>query len=174
MKKYSIAIVLGIVILSFLINYFISSNYTNKIAYVQLATVYDEFPMKKELESNLMKVQNARKIILDSLQIQLNSLSLSVKSEKDIDAIRLFQVKKQEYLIKQQNFEEDNELMTQNYTSQIWKQINQYVKDYGTQNEYTFILGADGSGNLMYSDDKKDITKEVSLYINERYAGEKK
>ncbi|MCW3071742.1 MAG: hypothetical protein JWO44_1632 [Bacteroidetes bacterium] len=144
------------------------------IAYVELETVYNNFKMKKELEAKLTNVQQMRKNILDSLKIQLKALSYSIKSEKDEEAIHSYQVKKQEYLAKQQSFEEDNQATTQAYSAQIWKQINQYTKDYGKSNGYTMILGSDGDGNLMYADEQKNITSEISDYIDKRYAGEKK
>lgn len=174
MKKYLNLILSAIVIIALVCFWLVIKNHESKFAYVEIETVYNEFPMKKELEGKLTNVQQARKNILDSLKIQLNALSASVKSEKDIEGIRVFQTKKQEYLLKQKNFEDDNQTTTQNYSSQIWKQINQYVKDYGKEKNYTFILGTDGSGALMYGDEKVNITKELSDYVNLRYQGEKK
>lgn len=174
MKKSLILLIAGIVLIGFVASYFAMINNVPKLAYVELETLYNDFPMKKELEAKLTNVQQARKNILDSLKIQLNAMSISIKSEKEVDAIRNFQIKKQEYLAKQENFEHDNQATTQAYSAQIWKQINQYVKDYGKQNSYTLLVGTDGSGTLLYADEKKNITTEVSTYINERYSGEKK
>ncbi len=174
-NKFNIIVLASVLIISIsACLYFILNSKVPKLAYVELETMYNAFPMKKELEAKLTNVKQARKNILDSLKIQLNALSLSVKSEKDAEGIRNFQIKKQEFLTKQQNFEQDNQQASQSYSSQIWKQINQYVKDYGKQNGYTLIAGADGSGNLLYADETKNITLEVSKYINERYSGEKK
>jgi len=91
-----------------------------------------------------------------------------------LEGLRKFEIKKQEYLMKQKSFEEDNQLLTQNYDGQIWKQINQYVKDYGKGKEYELIIGSAGNGSVMYSLDKLNITKEVLEYINSSYRGEKK
>lgn len=172
MKKYILPIA-GIVVL-ITTSCFITVNKTPKVAYVELEKLYNDFSMKKELEAKLNNVKQTRQSILDSLKIQLNALSRSIKSEKEKEAIRDFEIRKQEFLIKQQNFEQDNEATTQAYSSQIWKQINQYVKDYGKQNNYTLLMGADGSGNVMYADEANNITTEVSEYINAKYSGEKK
>jgi outer membrane protein len=173
MKKYSIFLLIGLIISSACCAYLFLRP-TNNIAFVDLATVYDSYPLKKELEAKLTNVQQARKNILDSLKIELNALSLAVKSEKDYEAIRKFQIKKNEYSLKQQTFEEDNLATTESYSSQIWKQINQYVKDYGKASGYTFILGTDGSGTVMYAEETKDVTTDVSAYINKRFNGEGK
>jgi len=174
MKKNLSYILLVLVVIATSVFYILSQSRRDKVACINLAGIYDEFPMKKELEARLMNVQQARKNILDSLKIELNALSLSIKSQKDFVAIDEFQAKNKLYAMKQQAFEEDNAAVTDNYSSQIWKQLNQYIKDFGKENEYTFILGADGSGTMMYATEQKDITKEVSEYVNKRYHGEKK
>jgi outer membrane protein len=174
MKKYLNIILTVAVLAGMSIFYVLIDRKIPQLVYVNMETIYDSFPMKKELEARLTNIQQARKNILDSLKIELNAISLSVKSEKDVEAIQKFQIKKQQYLVKQKNFEEDNQSATQSYSDQIWKQINQYVKDYGKSHTYTFILGTEGSGTIMYSDETKDITKDLSDYINERYHGEKK
>jgi outer membrane protein len=55
---------------------------------------------------------------------------------------------------------------------ELWKQINEYVQQFGKENHYKVILGANGTGSLMYSDKALDITPELTSYINSRYAGE--
>lgn len=39
---------------------------------------------------------------------------------------------------------------------------------------YRYIFGAEGSGVLMYADERNNITKEVIEYINARYKGNAK
>ena len=150
-----------------------------KVAYVDLSKVYSEFEMKKELEAKLQNVENSRKTILDSIELKLNGLSNIIKrmdvKDKDRDAkIQDFELSRQDYLLKQKNFSENNDAAATKYDQEIWKQINQYVKEYGKEHEYAYILGADGTGAVMYADEAKDLTKEVSTYVNERYKGEKK
>ncbi|OFY82858.1 MAG: hypothetical protein A3F72_01870 [Bacteroidetes bacterium RIFCSPLOWO2_12_FULL_35_15] len=175
MKKNNYILLFLLVIIISLLGYIaLSHNKKSTVAYVEMETLYNDFVMKKELESKLTNVQQMRKHILDSIKIEANSLSLAVKSEKDLEGLRKFEIKKQEYLMKQKSFEEDNQLLTQNYDGQIWKQINQYVKDYGKGKEYELIIGSAGNGSVMYSLDKLNITKEVLEYINSSYRGEKK
>ncbi|MCG8319721.1 MAG: hypothetical protein MI921_09480 [Cytophagales bacterium] len=64
------------------------------------------------------------------------------------------------------------ENMSNQYTMEIWKQINQYISDYGHANDLNFIYGATGSGNLMFARDAYDITEEVIEYCNKRYEGD--
>ena len=148
------------------------------VAYVNLTKAYNDFEMKKELEKKLTTVQDFRKKTLDSLELSLNIMSRTLQNfeqsgnKKGIEErMPEFEVRRQEYFSKQKSFEEDNQAMTNQYTEQIWKQINQYVKDYGKDKGYTYILGADGTGAVMNAEEKHEITDDVISYINERYKG---
>src|SRR5258705_7026861 len=140
-----------------------------KIVYIKISDVYNEFTYKKELESNLTNVQQNRKTILDSLELQLKVLSNSIgeKTKGKEKQIEQFEKQRQEYLLHKNRFEEDNQAMTEQYSGQIVKQMNQYVSDYGKVKGYTYILGAEGNGAVMYASDINDISKEVIQYINE-------
>lgn len=151
---------------------FMSSN-KEKVGWIELGKVYNDFEMKKELESNLTKTQKARQALMDSLEIELKMLSRQIQDEKgkDKNKVNLFEVKKEDYFTKKRKFEEDNDAQTKQYNEQILRQLNQYVKDYGKKYGYTFIYGAEGSGALMYADEGKEITSEMKKYINEKYKG---
>jgi len=51
---------------------------------------------------------------------------------------------------------------------------NTIFKEYGKQKGYTFILGANDGGSVLYGADNKDITKEVTEYLNNQYKSGKK
>ena len=74
-------------------------------------------------------------------------------------------------MITKQKFDEDNQRTYDDYEKQIWKQVNQYMKDFGVENNYTYILGAEGSWQLMYAKENNNITKEVVEFINKKYKG---
>lgn len=145
-----------------------------KIGYVKIQQIFLDFEYKKELEKNLRGVQEKRKTMLDSLELELKVLSRQIESEQNKDKLAEFEARRENYLNKKQEFDDSNERVVKQYDEQIIRQMNQYVKDYGEKNGYTFIYGAGGSGNLMYADSTYDITKKVTEYINERYKGQKK
>jgi outer membrane protein len=177
-KKILIASAIG---LNFIILGLVLWQVSNKprFAYVDLPGVYDNFQMKKQLESKLDNVGSQRKSILDSLEIKLKTLASTIDhgmsaSQKHKDSLySAYENLRQEYALKSQNFTEDNERTKQQYNEQIWKQLNQYIKDYGHDNGYAFIFGADGSGSLMYGNDPQNITDAIKEYVNKRFAGEK-
>lgn len=143
-----------------------------KIAYVNALELYDGFEMKKELEQSFIKVQSGRKAQLDSLELELRMLNAQLESSGSKSGlIQVFEIRRDSYLQKKQQFEEDNGLMQEQYNSNIRKQLNQYVADYGKEHKYDYLLGADGSGALMYAKETADVTKEVLNYINDKYKG---
>ena len=173
-NTYKTISVVGLFILFALALYILYTKENKKIAFVKNTDLYNEFGLKKELENKLTKVKNQRKAILDSLYIPLQLLSTQLESSKNKDQklIMNFQLQKKNYLLKQQEFDEDNKRLADDYSQQIWKQINQYVADYGKENGYFLILGATGDGSLMYAKEEVDLTKELKEYINAKYSGE--
>ncbi|OFY82809.1 MAG: hypothetical protein A3F72_01620 [Bacteroidetes bacterium RIFCSPLOWO2_12_FULL_35_15] len=163
-------IVIGIIATTF---FYFFKQPSEKTGYIEINKIFADFKLKKELEVQLTKVKESRKVIMDSLEFGLKVLSKQIQADgqKDKDKIALFEVKREEYLQKKKQFEDDNDAVAKQYDSQIISQMNQYVKDYGNKNGYTYIFGADGSGFLMFSSETKNITEEVKNYINDRYKG---
>ena len=66
--------------------------------------------------------------------------------------------------VQQQAKERENEI-----TEGVLNQINSFIEDYAKSKGYDMILGADGSGSVIYGDAKYDITKEVLDALNNDY-----
>lgn len=144
-----------------------SSN--KKQAYVELAKLFDEFEYTKELKKEINQVNEKRKYLLDSIA---QNLELEYKRfNADNKVNDEFKNKVDEYNDLKYRFKSSEEEMSKSYDERIYKQINQYVKEYGEQNHYEFIFGANGSGNVMYADSSLNITKQLIVYINNKYKG---
>jgi outer membrane protein len=144
---------------------------TPKIGYVQINQVYNDFRLKQELEGKLTDVQMARKGILDSLGVEIETLRRGVNTVKDVAKIEKLENLKNEYLFKEQKLMEDNEVLTGQYQEQIWTQLNQYTKEYSKEHNYDLLLGANGSGTLLGANETIDVTEDLVKYVNDRYDG---
>ena len=144
-----------------------------KTGYIIIKEVFDGFEFKKELEKKLTSTKNTRLKILDSLELELKILGRKLNEQKvqSKDDIATFSVKRDKFLEKKRLFEEDNQLQTKNYDQQIISQLNQYVKDYGKQYGYSYIYGNDNNGSIMYGEESKNISKDLTTYINNKYKG---
>ncbi len=143
---------------------------SKKIAYVNTTQLHESFKLKKELEEKFSKVQLARQNLLDSIKFRIQYISIKGANLSEQEKLQVNDLQRS-YLYKEKEFSDEDAATMQQYSDQIWKQINQYVSDYGKKGGYDLILGATGQGNIMFAKAEDDITKEVSEYINKRYAG---
>lgn len=142
-----------------------------KMAYVEISEVYSGFELKKELTAQFEEVKNARQYLLDSLKSNLDISYKQLQGKDSEELMRSFEQKRQEYLYKQQRFEEDTQRLLENYEEQIWTQLNQYVKEFGKYYSYDYVYGANGTGSMMYANDANNVSKELLNYVNEKYHG---
>lgn len=169
MNNFKVSVLITVVLFLGLTTWILLSQ--SKQGYVDTNVLYSEFIMTKELDSDYVKITSARNSSIDSLKTELQSMSSDLKINKALESVF---IKKRENFIKlAEKFKEDNQMLNTQYISKIWTRINQYVKKYGEENGYDFIHGASGQGNLLYANDKKNITKEVVEYINNSYLGSK-
>ena len=143
---------------------------SKKIAYVNTALVYDNFKLKKELETKYKTVELLRQNLLDSIKFKIQYITIKGNNLTEQDKNQVNELQRS-YLYKEKEFISNNEETAQQYSEQIWKQINQFMEDYGKENRYDYIFGATGQGNIMYAKNGDDITKEVTEFINKKYSG---
>lgn len=143
-----------------------------KIVFVDTIQVYNKFNYKEELEKNLSKITEQRNLTLDNIKKQIANYNMQLSKDysdnikNTIDSLTVI------FYQKQKEFNEENSSLQDDYNSKIWDRINNYIDEYGKENNIEIILGANGSGNIMYANKTIDITEEVTNYINKKYEGE--
>jgi outer membrane protein len=139
----------------------------SKTAYILTSKVFDGFEGTKEKLATLKKAQEFQKKTLDSMAMTINLLEAKMGTEHPgvLKHKEKYEKMYEEIVVYNQ---EDLE------TSQdhIWKQINQYLGEYGKQNGYAYIYGAAGNGSIMFADSSLNISDDVLIYINKRYKDE--
>lgn len=146
----------------------------HKTGYVYLEKIYDNYKGKTDIERDMKAIENKQKNILDTLKfeiIDLDAKSRSLKAGGYKQVVERLQIKKADYERLVKEFSKYNSEESQKQVSELLKQINQFIKDYGDKNDYDFIFGAVGNGSLMYAKEKNDLTEDVSKYVNQRYEG---
>ncbi len=151
----------------------LSSCGNSSIVYADAQYLFENFDYKKNLEVKLNEIKMERQKILDSLEFGLNVLAKEIDQQKPANKtdIATFQVKKDVYLKKKQEFEADNSALTDNYDKQIITQLNQYIKEYGEKKGYEFILGSSNNSEVLYAKENKNISKALLQYVNEKFNG---
>lgn len=98
---------------------------------------------------------------VDSLSTELQALSQAPAATR---ATKEQQLLRYRAAIQQQAQQENQRL-----TKAVLDEINAYLKQYGKQKGYTFILGATESGNIVYAAEGTNITEDVLQGLNAQY-----
>ena len=146
-----------------------------KMAFISIQETYNRFELRKELETKFIAVKNIRQKVLDSLIVDLQILAKKTEEEKGKNKIweNLYNKKQEEFSIRSQNYKDQNAQLSKEYDQEILSQLNQYISDYGKENNFQYIFGNDGNGLLMHADSCFNVTNRVIEYINEKYKGKK-
>ena len=142
-----------------------------KTGFVQTQQVFAGFGQTKELENKLNQIRSRQRQHLDSLQILLRE-EWGRLNTKDASQVQRFEKMQEEYLRAEAYMDQESNRLSKAYDEQIWKQLNQYIQEYGEKKNYQYIYGASGEGNLMYARSSEDITEEVLQFVNQRYEGD--
>jgi outer membrane protein len=140
------------------VGYYAFAGRTTRTAFIINQRVFSEFIGKQELEKKLNQLRAADNKSIDSLSAlmqQTHEPSLLQTYQESISLIKM-----------------NEQQLSETYTADIWKQINQSVNEYGKQHGYDFIFGAAGNGSLMYGNESSDVTADVILFINKKYLGD--
>lgn len=157
-KKIKYLTLVNLVGFLVIIIYLFQNHRPAKSGFIVNQIVFEQFNGKKEMERKLeILLENDRKWI-DSLE----NIYRGVKMDENTSS--MYNEKLSEINVKEKEF-------SARYTNTIWTQINQYIGDYGKDNEYDFIYGATGNGSLMYGNEAKNLTNEVVIYMNKKYEG---
>jgi len=143
----------------------------NKFAFVYTDKVFSDYKGTKVVEAKFVKKQQEQKHELDSLKAVIQIYEGSLKGALSEQQKVQVQTKRNEYLRLLKEYESENNTEFQQAQQALWVQINQYIKDYGKEEGYTFIHGANGTGSLMYADTTYNVTEPVIKYINQQFDG---
>ena len=136
--------------------------------YSRTATVRAEYETKAAtLRANVDSLVGNWQQELKDYEKERASLSKKeLELKQELLATRQQQINNYQQAVQKQLQEED-----QKVTQTVINDINDFVKTYGKEKGYEIILGATGSGTLMYADEATDLTKDVLTQLNAQYEG---
>jgi hypothetical protein len=135
------------------------------VIYVNNFELFDKFQMKKDYDKLIT-------VDLKSDSKQLDSLSNILEFYQKMNvSLQKFDSIKQYYIVLKTNFDKKFEKISQSYTNQVNIRLNQYLKDYSKEHDIKMILGNGNQGSLLYIDEELDYTKEVIVFVNNKYRG---
>jgi outer membrane protein len=147
-----------------------------RIVYVDSLRLVANYDGAKSAKKTFQKKVSVWKSNVDSLTKELNAhieryekekKSLSKKDlqvSEELIQTRQTQLENYQQVISEGAQKEDREI-----TTAVLKEVNDFLKRYGKQKGYQFILSANTVGNIVYADPSNDKTDEVIEKLNEEY-----
>jgi len=161
MKKQNILIaILGVVLL---VNgyLFYEVLQIKKIVMIDAIKLFNEFKMKNELEG-------MERVKLETMTQRIDSIEKIIKliqqEKKEVSREMIESYNRSKMIL-------DDEYNTSNkqINEQVWKRLNPLIDNFGKENGYHLIIGANGMGTVLYNDSYLDVTQKAITYINKKY-----
>ncbi|MUU79081.1 OmpH family outer membrane protein [Winogradskyella endarachnes] len=144
-----------------------------KIAFVDNAKVVNEFNKKVDFEANFKTKIDAFNKKADSLnkmiQMEAQAFQASASKMKQSVAEEKYNTLLQKKQMQDYQISNEEKALTaegQKQLDTIVKEVKAFIKDYGKTNGYTYILGANDAGSVLYGNDTNDITEEILSALN--------
>ncbi|WP_299521460.1 OmpH family outer membrane protein [Winogradskyella sp.] len=148
-----------------------------KIAFIDNGKVINAYQMKIDIEEQFKIKDDIFKKRIDSIgkafQIEAQAFQLAAQNLSQKKQQEKYQELGQKQQVLQQQFQYEQQIMQQEFNKEmdsVISKVNAFVEDYGKKNGYTFILGKNQAGSVIYGEEKTDITEAVTEAINEAYS----
>ena len=149
-----------------------------KIVFVDNGKVINDYQMKIDVEEKFKLKDDSFKKRMDSIgkafQIEAQAFQLTAQKLSKAKQQEQYQVlgQKQQQLQQQFQYEQQQiqQLFNQEMDSVIVK-VKEFVGDYGKSNGYTYILGKNEAGSVMFGKEENDISETVTTALNDAYKG---
>jgi outer membrane protein len=147
-----------------------------KIAYFDMDTVQVHYDYFKDAQKQVQAKQDAMNMELGSLD-RANQKKVEAWRQKGAAMTQAeSEQAQQEYATMQQNFQSRKDALTQelyknteDLKTSIRKKIEDFLKDYNKQKNYSFIFAYDPGSFIYYKDTIYNITPEIVNGLNAAY-----
>jgi len=152
-----------------------------KTVYVDSMKLLSQYKGTLKAKAEYEKKATQWKANVDTLTIELNEKITQYEKEKGRMTLKEKKLTEELLTTKQQDLERYRAAVTENaakedqlITTQVFKEIGDFVKQYGEGHGYDYVLGATSMGNIVYAAKGKNITDEVLKELNAGYRDDKK
>lgn len=171
MKK----IVFGVLAMSLLV-----ACQQDKIGFIDNSKLVNDYEEKKIIEEKFKSKAQRFDKKMDSISKMLQMEAQAFDASASKLSQKAMQEKYNEIMQKRQFYQQQLQMEEQQIQQEGQKEmdslvnkVKKFVKDYGKNNGYTYILGANEAGSVLYGKDEKDITEVVLKALNDEYNSNK-
>lgn len=179
MQKLNIIIKMKKIILSLVVVVaLVSCQEQQKIAFIDNGKVINDYQMKIDIEDQFKIKDEAFKKRMDSIgkafQAEAQAFQANAQKLSQAKQQEQYQVLGQKQQGLQQQFQYEQQQMQQMFSVEmdsVISKVNTFVSDYGKKNGYTYILGKNEAGSVMYGTEANDISEAVTKALNDAFSG---
>lgn len=152
-----------------------------KTAYVDNQEIMEGFKKLQEAEDAFSQEEEAMKAKMDAMVAQSGYQDMvkeyqskqgqMPKAEEEELYNKIMQLQQSLGQQQQMNTQQFQQRKTAEMDSLV-STVKDFIKTYGKDNGYTYIYGANESGNILYGKESLDITEEVTNALNDKYPSE--
>ncbi|MBP1838681.1 OmpH family outer membrane protein [Formosa algae] len=168
MKKISLLVVTLITMAS--------CQQTQKIGFVDNSKLINEYQEKIDVEAKYKTMIEASNKTTDSLAQAFQAEYQEFQAQASKMPQNEAQARYQQLGQKQQMLQQQIQMGEQQITVESQKEIDsliskvrKFVKNYGENNAYDYILGSNDAGSVMYGKDADDLTETLVKALNDSY-----
>lgn len=155
------------------------SSITLPVAYVNVDSLLMNYNFAKDLNEALMRTEENSRASLNQKERQLNEAAQRFQRNLQNNAFitqERAEQEQQRILRMQQEYQQMAERLSQEFALEQQKlnmELSDTVKvrliEYNKDKGYQIIYSNTGSDNILYADEKYDITTEVTQFLNKKY-----
>ncbi len=146
----------------------------DKIAYMDLGKVFDEYNKTKELDKQLEAKSTAKQGDRDKMVAEIKKMKDDLDLSKDADKVKK-QSAVEEKLKKLQDFDKESRdglrKDRDDMARSILKEIKDTIDDIGKKEGYVYILD---SRAVLFGSDANNLTDRIIKILNDQYAAKGK
>ena len=155
---------------------FASCQQSKKIGYVDNSILINDYQEKKDIEEGLNIKITAFQKRTDSLrkvfQLDVNEAEIKARSMSQANIQKLSQELQQQEQILSQRVQFEQQQIAQESKAKndsLIKKVKEFVKNYGAKNGYSYILGSNEGGSVIFGKEENDLTQTLLDLLNAAY-----
>jgi len=153
-----------------------SCQQAQKIGYVDNSILINDYQEKIDIE-NVLKIKIAayekrRDSLTQAFQLEVKEAEIKAKrmSQANLQKLQQEFQQKDQVIGQRLQFEQQQiALESQSQNDSLIKKVKAFVHDYGNSNGYTFILGSNEAGSVMFGKEDADLTQVILDALNAVY-----
>ena len=111
--------------------------------------------------------------MLNQYAQQIDSLGVLLEQTEKNNDEKSSEIFEQLLYNKKVEVQQAYEVSNKNINEQVWKRLNPLIDEFSKEHNYRIVIGANGMGTVLYTDESAERTNDLIQFINKKYANGK-